>query len=76
MDSLLEIYAKTQKFLDKKPIEEVYFTQLLENLRPEFLLIEQKMKKSLQEYNKITELSNPVLENKLEQGREQFEKIE
>lgn len=63
-DNLLQIYSESKNFIDNKWINNVYLTNLLYNLKPEFIYSENTIKNTLSYYGKVENLNNPWLENK------------
>ncbi|PID87500.1 hypothetical protein CSB07_00845 [Candidatus Gracilibacteria bacterium] len=64
-DNLVNILFLTKKFLSYKGIENTYVTNLLSNLRNDFILSEYGLEKALSHYNNVTSLGDKKLDDKL-----------
>gem|GEM_PF-6410163 len=53
LDNIFAMYDKVLIFIDTKDIKNIYFTQLLTNLSPEFLNIEDSLRSTLYHYQSI-----------------------
>lgn len=56
IDDFFQVYDKTLAFTQSKDIKSIYFTQLLQNIRPEFLQIEDELRSTLFHYTSIQDL--------------------
>jgi len=65
LDNIFAMYDKVLIFIDTKDIKNIYFTQLLTNLSPEFLNIEDSLRSTLYHYQSIQWIWNKFLEEKL-----------
>lgn len=64
-DNLVNIIYLTKKFISNKWIENIYLTNLLSNLRNDFLMTEYWLEKALSHYKKIDSLWDIELDKKL-----------
>ena len=62
LDSILALYSEVNDFTKQKPLKEIYFTQLLQNIRPKLLDIEKSLTLSLGHYKNIEWLPSRELE--------------
>lgn len=69
LDLGLSVYHKTEDFVQKKDIEDIYFTQLLENIAPKFQDIEKNLSISLSHYNSIKDIKDPRLQEELDSAK-------
>lgn len=58
LDDSLALYTHTNKYVDTKDIKNIYFTQLLLNISPNLVSLEDSFTKALQEYESISWLPN------------------
>jgi len=73
MDDALGLYTFTDEYINTKGLKNIYFTELLEILRPDLKDIENSLEKSLSSYKAISWLPNTSL---LEQKNAQIENLQ
>ncbi len=54
LDSIFEMYQETLNFVATKNIEEIYFTQMFQNLQWELLKTEDELRSTLDHYSQVT----------------------
>ena len=68
LDDALFVFKKTENFINKKGIYDIDFTQLLLNLKSEFIVIWNDVDKTISYYEKVANLWNPSIEWSLAKG--------
>jgi len=76
LDKLLELYSKTQKFIDQKSLSNIYFTQLFLNISGELQDIESALESTLTDYKSIVWLPSQSLEEKKNEAIRNIEYIQ
>jgi len=73
LDTSLQVYEKTLSFFEKKPLEEIYFTQLFQNIHDDFIRIEDLLVSTLYHYKSISLPSDVEVWTKLRTGISKLE---
>jgi len=75
LDDTLSLYTHTNKYIDRKDIKNIYFTQLLLNISPNLVSLEDSFSKALSEYKSISWLPNSDLWQQKNTWQEYIEQL-
>lgn len=75
LDDSLALYSHTTQFIDRKDLNNIYFTQLLLNISPNLLSIQESLSSALSQYQSISWLPNKDLWQKKNLGEEGIKKL-
>lgn len=67
MKDFYRLYQSSEKFINKKWIKEIMFSQLLENIHPSFSKIIQDWERVLKQFEEVKNLSNKDIQKKIEE---------